>query len=407
MIAETHSLKVDERYLKASGLDPASCIYFDIETTGLKAETSHLYLIGYAVRIREGAFQVVQLFAEETAEEGEILGKFREVCSRYQTVIHFNGDRFDIPYLEKKYQEHGMDSPFKGLDTIDIYRRIRPYKGVLGLEHLNQKSVERFLGIRRKDPYDGGQLIDVYRFYRDHLSPDPEADLRKLMLHNYEDVLGMFSLTELLSYSLAMEAGKREDCPVTARLRTSPLSLDGEKRQDRLELNFSLPVPVPVPVTQEEENYEVSLSGSDCQVSAYVREDRLSHFFEDYKNYYYLPEEDRAIHKSVAQFVDTEHKVRAKADNCYVKKQGRFLPVPAGARLDEKKYPVFKESRKDKWSFVELTDRLLESLCGPCGEGNSDAARKYLELLLGADSRKRKGSRKENRERPDKGDFQI
>ena len=91
-------------------MDPAACIYFDIETTGLKASTSHLYLIGYAVRERcvdaqTGDVQVIQLFAENTADEKLLLARFAEACAKYRTVIHFNGDRFDIPYLEEKYRE--------------------------------------------------------------------------------------------------------------------------------------------------------------------------------------------------------------------------------------------------------------------------------------------------------------
>ena len=31
------------------------------------------------------------------------------------------------------------------------------------LKKLNQKSVERFLMIKRQDPFNGGELIDVYR----------------------------------------------------------------------------------------------------------------------------------------------------------------------------------------------------------------------------------------------------
>lgn len=390
MIIETHKAAMDERYLTGIGLCPEDCIYFDIETTGLKAETSHLYLIGYAVR-RKSGWEIVQLFAEKTSEEEEVLSEFSDICGRYRTVIHFNGDRFDIPYLEKKYQGHGMASPFSGLNTVDIYRRIRPYKSVLSLERLNQKTVEKFLGIRRKDQYDGGQLIDVYRFYRDDLSPDREGSLRKLMLHNYEDVLGMFSLTKLLAYPLAVETGAAGGCQVSARLCKSPVSMEGEARPDRIELMFGLPVPVPVPVTEDKDTYQVNMSGCSCQLDIRVRETELRHYFPDYRDYYYLPEEDRAIHKSVAQFVDKDHRVKAKADTCYVKKQGKFLPVPADAVFDERKYPVFREARKDRQGFIELTDELEKVLCGK-EEGDMTAGA-YLRMLLSAGERSGSGSR--------------
>ena len=145
-------------------LNPETCIYFDIETTGLKAETSHLYLIGYAVQKKPGSWEIRQLFAERTEDERDLLKAFSDICMRYRTVIHFNGDRFDIPYLETKYQEYSMPSPFRQMDTADIYRMVRPYKD------------------------------------RDGHSGDPKGDLEKLLLHNYEDVLGMLSLTMLTAY---------------------------------------------------------------------------------------------------------------------------------------------------------------------------------------------------------------
>lgn len=380
MIIETYTASLDERYLTASGLLPDECIYFDIETTGLKAETSHLYLIGYAVK-NAGGWKIVQLFAEKTSEEEAVLRQFSDICGRYKAVIHFNGDRFDIPYLEKKYAEYELDSPLRNLATVDIYRRIRPFKSLLHLDRLNQKTLERFLKINRKDQYDGGQLIGIYRLYRDHLSGNPAEDLGHLLLHNYEDVLGMFSLTKLLAYPLAIEAGEKESLVPVVRLVKGHLSLLGEMRPDQLVMSYDLPVPVPVPVSGQGENIGVSLAEDTCEIAVSLKEGELFHFFEDYKNYYYLPEEDRAVHKSVARFVDKDHRVKARADNCYVRKRGRFLPVPAGVMPDEHTYPLFHEVRKEKTGWVECTDELLRQMC------SGDLPKAYLRMLLGGSER--------------------
>ena len=442
MIIQTHTAKTDERYLTAAGMDPAACIYFDIETTGLKASTSHLYLIGYAVRERcvdaqTGDVQVIQLFAENTADEKLLLARFAEACAKYRTVIHFNGDRFDIPYLEEKYREYGMPSPFRAMSTLDIYRMLRPFKAVLGLERLNQKSVETFLGIRRRDRYDGGQLIGVYRAYRDGLSACREEDLDKLMLHNYEDVLGMLALTALIAYPLALGGGRKDTrTPIREEERkktgalsdgnarkdalentdedertgtgapadreyatkrgmlklvktgivSQPASVDGARRTDLLRMTCRTPVPVPVPVTMEKDLFRIDLYANTMDVSAALTEETLYHYFADYKNYYYLPLEDRAIHKSVARFMDSSHREKARADTCYVKKAGRFLPVPPGAEYDRETYPAYRHDRKEKTEWVELTDRLLNDLTG------GGAAIKYLRLILESVSVKNKST---------------
>ena len=46
---------------------------------------------------------------------------------------------------------------------------------------------------------------------------------------------------------------------------------------------------------------------------------KLKFYHDNYKDYYYLPTEDMAIHKSVATFVDKSYRQPATADNCYGK----------------------------------------------------------------------------------------
>lgn len=73
----------------------------------------------------------------------------------------------------------------------------------------------------------------------------------------------------------------------------------------------------------------------------------LKFFFPDHKDYYYLPQEDTAIHKSVAQFVDASCRRKATAANCYTKKEGIFLPSLAAkeSSLDKPRfYMAYKAS---------------------------------------------------------------
>lgn len=432
MIQTTHRTVADERYIAAMELNPETCIYFDIETTGLKAETSHLYLIGYAVQKQPGSWEITQLFAEQTEDERRLLKAFSDICMRYRTVIHFNGDRFDIPYLETKYREYSMPSPFCRMDTADIYRMVRPYKELLGLERLNQKTIEQFLGLRRKDRYDGGQLIWIYRAYRDGRSEDPKGDLEKLLLHNYEDVLGMLSLTMLTAYPAFFQMvkdseinseknGEKDDgseereirkdlpavdvrrCSCPVGLSTANLSDDagkddveqaeGEMCAEELRLSLRMPVPVPVPVSGEADGYSLELYGTKAEIHIPLRERTLFHFFPDYKNYYYLPSEDRAVHKSVGQFVDSRFREQAKAENCYVRVRGVFLPCtssPAdrqgeGAGRTFEDALVFLESRKDKARWIQLTDGVMERL-----RSDKEMVLSYVCSLLAGVCRKRK-----------------
>ena len=76
----------------------------------------------------------------------------------------------------------------------------------------------------------------------------------------------------------------------------------------------------------------------------------------NYKDYYYLPQEDTAIHKSIASFVDKAYREQAKPENCYTKKEGQYL-----MEWDLVFAPFFKESYNDKRFFFDLNENVKKS----------------------------------------------
>ena len=391
MIKEIHSAACPEECLTAAGLDPDRVIYFDIETTGFRPSTSQLYMIGWAVRARAGDgpagnglaengcgnWTVTQFLAENASEEKLLLDLFTQQLCGYDTIVEFNGDRFDLPYLREKCSIHNMPDPFSGIRTVDLYQELKPCRTLLGLSRLNQKSVEQFLHITREDPYNGGELIDVYRRVRKDGCEGGEDSVRALFLHNYEDVLGMLAMTPVLSYPMI-----RCSCsPVTWRMTghadarstdSSSLQEEPERRLPAdhllqghdaagseepasLELSFRLELPVPADIDTDTGLFRLRVRGKTVTVCIPLIRRTLRHFFPNYKDYYYLPEEDMAVHRSIAGFVDPGHRTKATAQNCYVRKEGIFLPQP-----EETRRPSFRESVKDHISWFELTDAFLE-----------------------------------------------
>ncbi|MFR5733798.1 MAG: ribonuclease H-like domain-containing protein [Clostridium sp.] len=86
---------------------------------------------------------------------------------------------------------------FSGVSSFDIYKKIKPYRNLLGLDNLKQKSIEQFLGIARTDKYNGGQLIEVYK---DYLMTHEQNLYDLLILHNEDDLKGMPSILPILNY---------------------------------------------------------------------------------------------------------------------------------------------------------------------------------------------------------------
>ena len=69
------------------------------------------------------------------------------------------------------------------------------------------------------------------------------------------------------------------------------------------------------------------------------------------KDYYFLPLEDRAIHKSIGEFMDKKFRKAATASTCYEKFSGSFLPI-----FDSKSKNFencFKLEYKDKNQYIK------------------------------------------------------
>ena len=121
-------------------------LFFDIETTGFSGDTSQLYLIGCVYHDGFG-WKLIQWFADTRQAEAKLLDAFFSFMKRFKILVHFNGDRFDIPYLEKCCRRLGLNHSFEGMKSLDIYRRVRPFRQLLGLESMKQKAIEQFLGV--------------------------------------------------------------------------------------------------------------------------------------------------------------------------------------------------------------------------------------------------------------------
>lgn len=317
-------------------------LFIDIETTGFTAKNSSLYLIGSAY-CRDGEWYIKQWFADYYEEEKDVLEAFFAFASSFTHLIHFNGNNFDLPYLLQKCDQHGLSGNFDNFKGIDLYRRISPYKFFLNTPNCKQKTLEGFLGISREDKYNGGQLINMYHTYVKNPS---DFLYRLLILHNRDDMKGMLYLTALLSYHDLFN----EEVRVKKVQAASYTDSDGSNRQMLL-MKLSLPCTLPRPVSVVSYGCCFNGEGNEGTLKAPVYEEELKYFYSNYKDYYYLPAEDTAIHKSVSSFVDRTYRVQATAATCYTRKFSTYLP-----QWDVQIEPFFKRDFKSKELFFELTE---------------------------------------------------
>jgi hypothetical protein len=149
--------------------------FFDIETTGLSAQASSLYLIGMLrYDSAKGEWVLCQWFADDYHSEKALIESFLTELEGITYLYHFNGRTFDIPYLFKKCARHAISlsehcrkllNDTSGIYSLDLLAKIRPLRSALSLKQCNQTAIERWLGIYRTDTFSGGELISVYSEY--------------------------------------------------------------------------------------------------------------------------------------------------------------------------------------------------------------------------------------------------
>lgn len=367
---------------------PEDVLFFDIETTGLSARSAGLYLIGM-LTYTDKKWTLLQFFCEDVADEPEVLQAFFELLHTKKTLISYNGDGFDIPFLRHMLEQYGLPYSFDAVESFDLFKQFRPLKHLLNLPDLKLKSCERFLGIDREDRFTGGELIEVYFEWQKTKAP---ALLDTLLLHNAEDIANLPNLLPLLRYralphsDFQLRAHERLQDAGTPLVHLSftllsPMSpsaqvpaenderevtdarrlhcLDTGENDDREVMDHRRqhwPAPaLPRPMDLRGDFWALHAEGSAVELYVQLFEGERKLFFADFEHYYYLPAEDQVIHQSLAEFVDRSARKKACARNCYQRVIGCFLP-----ECSEVYTPALQAEYRDKLRYAQYSDALFD-----------------------------------------------
>ena len=309
----TKQLSLAKKHPVITRILRAGDLLLDIETTGLSRAKHGIYLIGCGLVVDDNNIYVNQLFAEQPSEEAALLSEFSDFLMKKHVtrIITFNGGSFDLPFLAARAEKYALPLHLSGYELFDIYRELTNRKQLFCLANYRQKTVEQFLGICREDKYSGRELIAVYKSYTK--SPDGDAE-EVLLLHNCEDVLGMIDLLSIFAYETLLKSPPE----LTGACIERYTDLDGASA---VELIVTLTPPCPLPGRLSCKHpltgayLHASGESTHLRVPLYHHMARL--YYLDYKNYFYLPAEDMAVHKSVAACVDKAYREKATPENCY------------------------------------------------------------------------------------------
>lgn len=332
-------------------------LFLDIETTGLSSKRNPIYLIGLGkYKAVSSSVSVSQFFAESREEEKSILSAFLDEIKNASALVTFNGNRFDLPYLRDRLLHYEMEPGLlEAIPKKDLYLDFRPARKYYNLPSLRQKAIEEFLGIRREDEKNGGELIPVYHAYE--RTRDPKLG-HLLLLHNKNDVEDMIPLFQMYDY-LPSER-------LSAPLSIHKISREGPDTILFFGRSFLL---LPSEVRYREDSLLLSLDQGQVKGAVFPKQKDLVFALPDYKSYVFLPEENRILPKVLAESLPKGRYRKARKDECIEHVSGFFLPLlpgmssPGGISSDELFDRIYFEETAPKKQYIRIpeTPQDLES----------------------------------------------
>lgn len=164
-------------------------VILDIETTGLSRKNDLIITIGI-LYVSYDEVVTEQYFAESLTDEVKLIEKFLDRIKSFDSLLTYNGDSFDLPFIREKINFYG----FKDFNAkqIDLYKTVRKYKDILDLQKTNQKKVEKYLHIERRENLKGS---DVALLYKNFLLKGTSSE--EIILHNKYDLINLHKILKI------------------------------------------------------------------------------------------------------------------------------------------------------------------------------------------------------------------
>lgn len=315
-----------------------SNIYFAITTTGSDPRMSHMITAGLAYEENEKL-----IFRQETlekpADELALLKRLADMLRN--TGGNIISTTSDIQYIKSKYSFYRLSDPLLGRKTVYLEDMLK----TAGCSGNDRYAYESRIGFERNSILNGSVFPGEYTEY---LLTDRKDILEELISHNTDDLKSLAAICRYVSASdpftpenIIIYSAIENDDILTIRfsLADTPAAKEG------IELRGAVRTP------EGTLGYSVCACCNTGEFKCEALHGELRFYFENYKDYYYLPMEGRAVHKSVGQFVDPAYRKRARKETAFEPYQGDFYPdFSSGIK------PCFKNSPDDPVSFFRLSD---------------------------------------------------
>ena len=257
-------------------------------------------------RRNESGVRLISWISEQESDEYEMLTALSDALDSIRRIITFNGNAFDLPHLHQKYKAFDLMDPLQGKQYLDLMLRLKPISRFLALPSGKLADFAGFLHLAQPDASDEAS----FRFH-------PEAE-DKHETSTPNDALYTLECMSLLHYADFLDQG--------AEIRE--VTTD----EERVIFRLHYPDGFPVGFSVHDSGFHLRFSeDGTVLLSSRICNGSIRYYHTDVKNYWYLPLEGYAIHKSAAQYVDKSRREKAVRENCYhlVPVSPAFLQDPA------------------------------------------------------------------------------
>lgn len=165
-------------------------IVLDIETTGLDAQDDKLVLLGF-ISYEDDKCYIIQYFAENDSEEKRLLEIYIKMVDG-KKIINYNGDKFDIPFLNIRLEKNKLMPIFP--TSFDIYKLISDHRKYFAFESMKLMDIEKTIGIYRNDPSRYKVVSKLTEDIKKRKKSKP------IMIHNENDIIATEKLANIGDY---------------------------------------------------------------------------------------------------------------------------------------------------------------------------------------------------------------
>lgn len=338
-----------------------STLLLNIETTGLSPRNAFVFMIGLGWRENNG-WHFHCLLAQKRMDERQLMEAFQRILTDYHQVLTYGGHSFTYRFLEERWKNYSDSDVFSDTESrlfenirkLDIQKSLSSCKHLLPLPDIKKDTAEHFVHYHRPEHTAPKELIKCYTAWE--LSGDDQLQIQ-LIRHHEADMIGLLSLYSLMAYPQFF----RGEFDAVRHY---------EADDSFCSFNLSLKTAVPIPIQASVESLSLSLDNDSAVLRIPLLRDELKYFLPGpVKDYYYLPEEDQALHRSVACYVDKAYRQKATAATCYIRQRGLFLPA-----ADTSLQPCFRKSYDSTHFYIPYDANRFEE--------HPEDLKHYLSVLI-------------------------